>query len=253
MKVACFIPSRYESSRFQGKALADISGLPMIQRVYEQVMKAAGVSFIAVLTDDERIAHAVEGFGGQVIMTPMGRVTGTDRIAFVMETSIRDAIMELDVMDIIVNVQGDQPLIQPQHIAQVVDMLCRDEFLPMATLAYPLDINIAGDHNTVKVVTGIRGNAVYFSRAPIVNRRDTGPEYLKHLGIYGYRRWFLNRFMEMPQSVLEYAESLEQLRVIESGYTIRVGITEIDSISVDVPSDIAKVRLAMPEIGGCAG
>ena len=248
--IACFIPARYESRRFAGKALACIDGKPMIQHVHERAQKAAGLSCLAVVTDDLRIHDVVAGFGGLVVMTPAGLPTGTDRIAAALEIL---GIIDDDM--IIVNVQGDQPCITAGHINQVAGVLmdCGEPFA-MATLAYQLrgDADIH-DPNTVKVVFDSRFQALYFSRSHIPHRSSPAGACYKHLGIYAYRRPFLKTFAALPQGRLEQAENLEQLRAIENGHGIRIAVTEIDSPSVDIPGDIPTAATFMQNHGGCAG
>lgn len=240
------IPARYASKRFEGKALADIDGKPMVQRVYESCLGAEWLDYIIVVTDDERIFMAVNAFGGHVVMSPSELKTGTDRIAFIAND------LHLDDDDIVINVQGDQPMVRSEHIARVAEPLISFPGLEMATLACPIrDTRDLADRNTVKVSVNGDGYAVYFSRAPIPSGAGC---YMKHLGIYAYRRWFLRIFAELPQGGLELAESLEQLRAIENGHKIRVEIIDIDSPSVDIPEDIPRLAVCGIEThGGCAG
>jgi 3-deoxy-manno-octulosonate cytidylyltransferase (CMP-KDO synthetase) len=235
------IPARFQSTRFPGKPLAEIAGRSMIEHVYRRAAAAAGVDGVIVATDDARIAMTVEGFGGVVRMTRSIHRTGTDRIAEVA------AAIECDI---IVNVQGDEPLIDPQAIAQVIAPLEDDPAVEMSTLrrliTEPADYS---NPNVVKVVSDKDGNALYFSRAAIPSVRGsifetTGvhrPGY-KHVGLYAYRREFVVRFAGLPQTELEVAESLEQLRALEHGYRIRTIETQYESISVDTPEDLERVR-----------
>lgn len=238
-KVVCMIPARYGSRRFEGKALADLHGKPMIQRVYERVIEADNIDLVAVVTDDKRIYDTVKGFGGNVMMSSRGHNTGTDRIAEVVD------FLNLEDRDIVVNVQGDQPRISPMHIEQVVLMLLKDELQVMSTLAFRIDsIDDIPDSNVVKVVFGDDGTAIYFSRCPIPYRQSgIAVPYYKHLGIYAYRVEFLKTYAALPQGALELAESLEQLRAIENGYRIAIAVTDIDSPSVDTPSDLKKIHV----------
>jgi 3-deoxy-manno-octulosonate cytidylyltransferase (CMP-KDO synthetase) len=250
MKVVCMIPARYGSRRFEGKALADLDGKPMIQHVYERAAAAANLDGIAVVTDDLRISDAVKSFGGKVLMTSPELMTGTDRIAEAVE------FLGLGDEDIVVNVQGDQPCISPQHIEQVAALLLQDPAAVMATLAFKIEeVEDIDDPNAVKVVFDNDFNAIYFSRSPIPYMRGGSgyPAYFKHQGIYAYRRWFLRLFAELAPGSLELAESLEQLRAVENGYLIKVALTEIDSPSVDTLPDLVKVRGMIAEHGGCAG
>ena len=239
MKVICVIPARYASTRFPGKALADLLGKPMIQHIYERVLKARTLSFAAVATDDERIVAAVEGFGGRAIMTAVTHRSGTDRIA--------EAVSRLDIeeSDIVVNIQGDQPLFEPSQIDEVAKPLLDDPAIPMSTLMYKIVREEEIAHpNAVKVVFDQDYFALYFSRATIPYVRDKGHEgsYYKHHGIYAYRREFLKKFTELPEGILEKLEALEQLRAIEYGYRIKVVETPYDSVEVDTPQELERVR-----------
>jgi len=210
----------------------------MIEHVYRRAAEARGVDAVVVATDDRRVADAVERFGGVARMTAAAHNTGTDRIA--------EVARELHC-SIIVNVQGDEPLVDPASITQMVDALLADPTLDMATLRTPIrrEEDNASPH-VVKVVVDTRDNALYFSRAPIPFLRDGppkgGPHAYKHLGLYAYRRDFLLRLAALPQTALERAESLEQLRALEHGYRIRALETQHDSIGVDTPEDLDRVR-----------
>jgi len=208
----------------------------MIEHVYRRAEAAPGVNAVVVATDDPRIVLAVERFGGIVRMTRPGHRTGTDRIA--------EVAADLDC-DIIVNVQGDEPLIEPAMIAEAIAALDSDPAVLMATLRRRIsDASDYGDPNVVKVVADARGNALYFSRAPVpYSRDDSRPLHAyKHVGLYAYRRDFLLTLTTLPQTPLEAAESLEQLRVLEHGFRIRVVETQYDSIGVDTPEDLDRVR-----------
>jgi 3-deoxy-manno-octulosonate cytidylyltransferase (CMP-KDO synthetase) len=239
MNVLAVIPARYASTRFPGKPLAPLAGKPMIARVWERVRQASSVSGVIVATDDERIRSAVQEFGGEAIMTRPDHRSGTERVAEV-------AALRKDV-EIFVNVQGDEPLIEPAAIDQAVGALQADEQVRVDTLAAPIT-NPADimDPNVVKAVLDFDGNALYFSRAPIPWVRDRGgpvhARHLKHLGLYAFRRDALLDFPTFPQGDLERAEQLEQLRWLENGYRIRVLETEYDSIGVDAPEDILRVE-----------
>ena len=238
MKVVCIIPARYESTRFEGKPLADLCGRPMIQHVYERVLKAGSVSHTAVATDDDRIYRAVLKFGGRAIMTSAEHKSGTDRIAEAV------AGLNLNADDIVVNIQGDQPLFEPVQIDEVVRPLLDDPAIVMATLIYRIRRAEEITHpNAVKVVFDRDRFAVYFSRATIPYVRDPGQaaDYYKHHGIYAYRRSFLETFTRLPQGVLERLEALEQLRAIEHGYRIKVVETAYDSVEVDTCEELARV------------
>jgi 3-deoxy-manno-octulosonate cytidylyltransferase (CMP-KDO synthetase) len=212
VQVVCIIPSRYESSRFPGKPLADLCGKPMIQHVYERVLRARTVSFAAVATDDERIFAAVCAFGGRAVMTATRHRSGTDRIAEAVET------MGLGDDDIVVNIQGDQPLFEPVQVDEVVGPLLEDPSVPMSTLIYRIVREEEITHpNAVKVVFDCDHFALYFSRAtiPFVRDRQKRADYFKHHGIYAYRRGFLRTYPALPEGTLERLEALEQLRAIE--------------------------------------
>ncbi len=242
MSVLAFLPARYASTRFPGKPLIDLKGKPMIQRVWEQACKAKGVSAVYVATDDQRIASVVRAFGGEAIMTPVSCPTGTDRLAAALKKLGR-------VKDdtIVVNVQGDEPLLPPAMIEQVVNAL-KTTGAPMATLARPLTQAEYLNPNNVKVLWDAKGVALYFSRAPIAYNRDkpgklpAGLNLGLHVGLYAYRAGFLRRLAKMKPSKLELAEKLEQLRVLDAGERIAVGFTKAYSQAIDTPADAAKVR-----------
>lgn len=239
MKVVCIIPSRYESSRFPGKPLADLCGKPMIQHVYERVLQSGFVSLAAVATDDQRIYDAVTAFGGQAVLTAAVHPSGTDRIH---EAA---SLLQLDDEDIVVNIQGDQPLFNPIQIEEVVQPLRDDPSIPMSTLIYRIvREEEIGHPNAVKTVFDAAGFALYFSRAtvPYVRDRDKQADYYKHHGIYAYRRHFLRTFSSLPVGKLENLESLEQLRALEYGYKIKVIETLHDSVEVDTPAELERVR-----------
>jgi 3-deoxy-manno-octulosonate cytidylyltransferase (CMP-KDO synthetase) len=245
MKITAIIPARYGSTRFEGKALADICGKPMIQHVYERTMRASLVSDVVVATDDERIFTAVKGFGGRAEMTLKSHETGTDRLAEVAGRCDSD---------IIVNVQGDEPLIEPDMIDEAIEPLTADGSLVMSTLKSRIQtLHDFLSPNVVKVVTDWEGFALYFSRSPLPNFRDKWNDLkdekfasgkllcYKHVGLYVYRRDFLLQYSQMSPTYLELAEKLEQLRVLENGYRIKVVETAHDSIGVDTPADLAAV------------
>lgn len=209
----------------------------MIEHVYARAAAAPGVDAVVVATDDARIAQAVERFGGLVRLTLPTHRTGLDRIAEVA------ASLECDI---VVNVQGDEPLIEPQTIAEVVEPLDRDASLQMSTLRRRIT-NAAerSDPNVVKVVVDLEGNALYFSRSLVPSVRDAGEPVFKHIGLYAYRRAFVRELASLPQTPLEIAESLEQLRALEHGFRIRAVETAHDSIGVDTPEDLERVRRHM--------
>ncbi|MDZ7271159.1 MAG: 3-deoxy-manno-octulosonate cytidylyltransferase [candidate division KSB1 bacterium] len=242
MRAVGIIPARWDSTRFPGKPLADIAGKPMIQWVYERAQRAALLSQVIVATDDERIEEAVRAFGGEVAMTPRHLASGTDRVALVA----RDMPVE-----IVVNIQGDEPLIEPAAIDQAVRLLIDDPEAVVGTLAREVkDPAELADPNTVRVVLDRKGYALYFSRAAIPFVRDcSSPEewlkrctFYNHIGLYVFRRSFLLKYATLPQTPLEQAEKLEQLRVLEHGYRIRVGITNSVPLCVDTPEDLERVR-----------
>ncbi len=242
MRIVAVIPSRYQSSRFPGKPLALIKGRPMIQHVYQRANSADLVDRVVVATDDERIVSAVVEFGGQAIMTSPENRSGTDRAA---EAAVR---LGLEPTDIVVNIQGDQPLLDPRCIDQVVKPLQEDEALGMSTLAFRIaDRREYTDPKDVKVTLDKRGFALYFSRSPIPCDRDGDrlPPAFKHLGIYAYRCDFLQVFRKLNQGELERIEKLEQLRALEHGYRIRVVVTGYDSPEVDLPVDIERIENKM--------
>ncbi|NVM20851.1 MAG: 3-deoxy-manno-octulosonate cytidylyltransferase [Desulfobacterales bacterium] len=239
MKIVAIIPCRYGSKRFEGKALTPIAGKPMVQRVYERAKQAGLLDDVVVATDDERIFRCVEGFGGLVVMTAATNRCGSDRAA--------EAAGKLGLKDedIVINIQGDQPSLDPRCLSELVTPLIEDASLVMGTLAYrtddPADIN---DPNCVKCVLDKDGFALYFSRAPIPFDRDGSQPHdvFKHLGIYAYRKHFLDRFASLAQGKLEAVEKLEQLRAMEHGYRIKVVETRYDSKGVDTASDIEKLE-----------
>ncbi len=237
MSAIAVIPARYASTRFPGKPLARETGKFLIQHVVEQVELARSIDRVIVATDDRRILEAVASFGGHAVMTREDHVSGTDRIAEVAEKY--DA-------DIFVNVQGDEPEIEPSHIDQLVSVMTADADLPIGTLACPFPADAdPRDPNAVKVVVDRRGRALYFSRSLIPYPRDEhgvpgdARSWLLHIGIYAYRREFLRRLASLPTGALERIEKLEQLRVLEAGHSIAVGIVERAAVGIDTPEDYA--------------
>ncbi len=251
-KVAGLIPARYFSSRLPGKVLAPILGKPMIQRVYERSLQAELLDVVVIGTDDERVAEAVRAFGGRVVMTSPDHASGTDRLA---EMVRQPGSMVADA-EIIVNIQGDQPFMDPLMIEEAVRPMLEDPELPMATLKHrltkPEDLE---DPAVVKVVVDHRDNALYFSRSRIPNPcKDVPHPVFEHVGLYVYRRDFLVRLSQLPPTLLEQVESLEQLRVLEHGYRIRVVETrnadhEFGGFSVDTPEDLARAEALLRERG----
>ncbi len=230
-KAAGIIPVRYQSTRFPGKPLAPIMGKPMVQWVYEGVSKSALLSRVIVATDDPRIQRAAESFGAEVFMTSPQHPSGTDRVAEVAE--------RLDT-PIIINVQGDEPLIEGRMLDALVEVL-QDDSVPVASLmTRRSDLRGMQDPNEVKVVVDARGYALYFSRAPIPH--GAKDSYLLHVGVYGYRRDFLTELVRMGRSRLETEERLEQLRILEAGVRIKMVEVPYAALSVDAPEDIIRVE-----------
>jgi 3-deoxy-manno-octulosonate cytidylyltransferase (CMP-KDO synthetase) len=241
------IPARYASTRLPGKPLVALAGKLMIERVWERVRQAKKITRVIVASDDERIIQAVAAFGGEAVMTRSEHRSGTERVAEVAATTIREG------EEIFVNVQGDEPLIEPAAIDTAVEAIESDENSAVATIAVPIarpaDIM---DPNVVKVVLDFDGNALYFSRAPIPWVRDRNApvhaRHLKHLGLYVFRRAALLDFPTLPLGDLERIEQLEQLRWMENGYKIRVAETSHDSIGVDVPEDVTRIEQLLREL-----
>lgn len=243
MKIVAIIPSRYGSKRFEGKPLAPIAGKPMIQHVYESASRSRRIDQVAVATDDSRIVTAVEQFGGQAVMTSASQRSGTDRVAEAAEK------LGMAMDDIVINVQGDQPLMDPLCLDEVVAPFESDHQLGMSTLAFrivdPIEYTEPKD---VKVVMANNGDALYFSRAPVPMARDEGVQFdsYKHLGVYAYTRRFLEIFRKLPTGLLEEIEKLEQLRALEFGHRIKVVVTAHDSPEVDLPADIPRIEKLIP-------
>ena len=239
MTAVGIIPARYSASRFPGKPLARIAGIPMIQRVWQGAMAAKRLRTAIVATDDERIADVCRSFGADVAMTRPDHPTGTDRLAEVA-AGLED--------EIIVNIQGDEPLIEGRVVDAVVEALIGDPDVSMSTLIHAADSSSVADPNRVKVVVDRAGRALYFSRSAIPAVRADGatPEYWQHVGLYAYRRPFLLEFVTLEQSPAEVAEQLEQLRALENGYQIGCAMVEgWRSIPVDVPADVSRVEAAL--------
>lgn len=246
MRITAIIPARFASTRFPGKPLVKIAGKTMIERVCERVCSSKTIDRVIVATDDQRIFQAVTAFGGEAWMTRDDHASGTDRLA-----EVADKLQT----DLVVNVQGDEPLISPAMIDAAVAPLRDDPSIPMGTLKSAIsDWQEFRDPNVVKVVTDHAGYALYFSRSPIPFPRDewqAGSSPMaalgayKHIGLYVYRRDFLLRFAAMPQSRLEELEKLEQLRVLEHGFRIRVVETDQTCIGVDTPEDVARVEMLL--------
>jgi 3-deoxy-D-manno-octulosonate cytidylyltransferase len=240
MRILIVIPSRYGSSRFPGKPLADIHGKPMVQHVYERSCQSRCAHDVIVATDDLRIAHAVAGFGGKSIMTAIEHVSGTDRV---VEVARRIKA------DIYINVQGDEPLIRPGDIDLLAQTMIDDPDCAVGTLCYPISIQEALDANTVKMIVSRTGNVLYFSRGliPYISNSSYSSNYLRHIGIYGYRADVLEKFNSLPVSALENREKLEQLRLLESDIPIKAVRTSPAGPGVDTPACLERVRKIMAD------
>ena len=238
MKLIALIPSRYGSTRLPGKALAPILGKPLIQWVYEQARQVKELDGLYVATDDARIMECVEGFGGRAILTRADHPSGSDRLA---EAA---TLLGLSPEDIVINIQGDQPVFPPRLIGQLAALLSRDCSVVMATpMRRITDLETARNPNVVKVVFDYRGRALYFSRSPVPFWRDgEKPYFYKHIGIYAYRVEFLQNFVTLPPRRWEEAEKLEQLRALEYGFPIHLVETTEDTVEVDTPEDLARAE-----------
>ena len=248
MKFIAIIPARYASTRFPGKPLAVLGGKPVIQRVYEQAVSVLGEAYVA--TDDQRIFDAVTGFGGRAVMTRTDHKSGTDRIEEAVEKlEMSHEKSEMSHERVIINIQGDEPFIQKSQI----ETLCRlfdDPQTQIGTLGKRFEsMEAVMNPNSPKIVTDVRGFALYFSRSVIPFIRGEEPiewfghyPFLKHLGIYAYRRDVLAAITRLPQSSLERAESLEQLRWLQNGYRIRVGETDVETVGIDTPEDLQRAE-----------
>lgn len=243
MKFIGIIPARYASTRFPAKPLAMLGGKTVIQRVYEQVLGVLDEAYVA--TDDERIEAAVKAFGGKVVMTSVDHKSGTDR-CYEAFTKVGEGY------DVVVNIQGDEPFIQPSQL-EAIKACFEDENTQIATLVKPFmaddTFEALENVNSPKVVVNKQMNALYFSRSIIPYQRNAdkqdwlkGHMYYKHIGLYAYRNEVLKEITSLPQSSLEVAESLEQLRWLENGYIIKVGITSVETIGIDTPEDLARAE-----------
>ena len=237
MKLATgVIPARYRSERFPGKALAPILGKSMIQRVYEATRTAKYLEHVILATDDETIFQEAQDFGAEVLMTSPHHISGSDRVAEVAERT---------KSQIIINIQGDEPLIRGEVIDQLVEVL-QDKDIPMATLTVrETDLSLLDDSSVVKVVPDNNGFALYFSRSPLPHKASEF--FWRHVGVYGYQRNFLLKLCAMPPSRLEKTEKLEQLRALENGFRIKIIESRFPSLSVDFPEDIIKVEKLLKE------
>lgn len=238
MQALGVIPARYGSTRLEGKPLVDIIGKPMIQHVYENVTRSSILDDVIVATDDSKIKKVVDGFGGKAVLTSPDYTTGTDRVA--------EVARNLDVQ-VVVNIQGDEPFINPEMINEVAEPLLRDKNILMGTLMHKIkNEEDLSNPNVVKVVTDKSGFALYFSRSLIpYPRRSEGHRAFEHIGIYSYQKDFLLKFAELKPTPLETSESLEQLRALENGYRIKVVLTKQKyiALSVDTPEDLEKARV----------
>lgn len=236
MKIICVIPARYASTRLPGKPLALIAGKPMIQHVYERACRARRPATVLVATDSRLVRDAVAAFGGQAVLTSPDHPTGTDRLAEVAQSRPE--------ADLIINVQGDEPLLDPQVIDDLAGAFDHDPGLNMATLMTVMAEEEYHNPGAVKVLTDLEGYALYFSRSliPYPRVRHDGYAVYKHIGIYAYRRDFLLKYAKLPPTPHERAESLEQLRALEHGYRIKVLKTDFTSIGVDTPEDLEQVN-----------
>jgi len=234
LTVVAAIPARYASTRLPGKPLLMLAGKPMVQHVYERAARAKGVSRVVVLTDDARVAQAVAFFGGEAQMTPEECASGTDRIAWAARSWNARAV---------INIQGDEPLIDPEGVSRIAEHLAAAPDDPVVTLATPASPEEMENPNAVKVVLTRDGSALYFSRSPIpYPRNEGGFAPLKHLGLYGYQREALMRLAALAPTPLERSESLEQLRALENGIPIRVLVVERGSFGVDTAEDLERVE-----------
>ena len=233
------IPARYASTRLPGKPLADIAGKPMIQHVVERASEVPGMAAVVVATDDSRVADVVRGFGAQVVMTSPDHPSGTDRLVEVMG--------QLSA-DIYINLQGDEPLVRPGDVSRLALGMRTDASVGVGTLCHPIDAEEAHNPNVVKVVLARNGDALYFSRSPIPYARDEqAARYLKHVGVYAYRREVLAGYSAMPQPMEEQAEKLEQLRLLHAGVRIRAWEVAPTGPGVDTPECLDKVRRLLQE------
>ena len=242
VKISVVIPARYSSTRFEGKPLADIAGMPMIRHVYERAKISKVATEVVVATDDVRIKECVEGFGGKAAMTSPKHQTGTDRIAEVAGKSDSD---------IIVNVQGDEPLLDPEMISEVVEPLFLDKTASVVTLMSKIgDPADFIDGANVKVVVDVNSNVLFMSRSPLpYPKTRQGYVAYKQIGIYAFRRDYLIRFASMEQTPLEIVEGVELLRVVENGHRLKAALTEHKTFRVDTPSDLAEVNRIMRKSG----
>ena len=235
MRILCVIPSRIQSTRLARKPLLPIQGKPMIQWVYENASRCPFLADLVVATDNEDIANLIKSLGGKAFLTDPSLPTGTDRVAAIAE--------HYPMMDVVINLQGDEPFIRPQMLEQLVEPYFAGETPDMTTLATRLDMKKYMEPGAVKVVTDLNGNALYFSRAPIPYFRveEPAPVY-HHMGVYAFRRDFLMLYRNLPQTPLEKVESLEQLRAMEHGFKIRVCLTEFKTLEINTPEEYEEAQ-----------
>jgi len=240
-KILCVIPSRLGSTRLARKALLPIQGKPMVRWVYENALRCKALTKVVVATDADEIAEAVKAIDGNVIMTSPHFLKGTDRVAWVAE--------QFPEMDVIINLQGDEPFIKPSMLDQLLVPYLNGEDPDMATLAYPMQDGDYHNPGIPKVITDVNGNAIYFSRSPIPYFIEKVPvNVFHHMGVYAFRREFLKTYAALPESPLEKAESLEQLRAIENGYKIRVCLTEEKTLEINTPEEYARAQQFVYEV-----
>jgi len=243
MRVVIVIPARYGSTRLPGKPLADILGRPMVQHVYERASAVRGVDEVVVAHDDARIEEAVRAFGGHAIATNPGHPSGTDRLA---------EVMNFVPGDLYINLQGDEPLVRPGDIEILIAGMAVDARVAVGTLCHPIEAGEAANPNVVKVVLAANGDALYFSRSviPFPRDADAAPAYLKHVGVYAYRREVLASYSGLAQPMLEQVEKLEQLRLLYAGYKIRAFLVAPTGPGVDTPKGLDEVRELMRREAG---
>lgn len=235
MKILCVIPSRIASTRLPNKPLLLIQGKPMIQWTYENASRCQDIDKIIVATDDQRVVDTVENCGGSAMLTHPNLQTGSDRVA-----AVAKAFPEYEV---IINLQGDEPFIQPIMLSQLVEPFLKEEQVEMSTLAYPISEADYANPGAVKVITDQQNNAIYFSRAPIPYYRTNSPApVFHHIGLYAFRRNFLLQYTTLPQTPLEITESLEQLRALENGHKIRVCLTEEKTLEINTPEEFEAAQ-----------
>ena len=245
MNIVGVIPARYGSTRLPGKSLVEICGKPLVQWVYERASQANALSSLVIATDDDRIMQAVDAFGGKAVMTRVDHPSGTDRIA--------EAVSGIDC-DAVVNIQGDEPLIDPELINKIAGELSSGGGWDMVTAVCPIrDESDVNNPAVVKAVWAADGAALYFSRSPIPNVRDDAPpeghQYWRHIGIYGYTRSFLEKIVTQPPCALELTEKLEQLRALDMGGRMKIVQTDEVGLGVDTPEDVPKAEAALKAAG----